>query len=62
VGPNAADPSYTDQGRDLILDWLASALPAPYEEGGDPCDDDACEADVEGASFNDAWKTFATWE
>ena len=60
--PNEAEPSYTDQGRDLILERLASALRAAYEEGGDPCGEDRCSADVEDASFNDAWKMFATWE
>jgi hypothetical protein len=60
--PNEAEPSYSDSGRDVILERLTAALRSAYEEDGDPCDDGACEADVEGAAFNDAWKTFATWD
>jgi hypothetical protein len=60
--PNEAEPSYSDNGRDLILERLGTALRAAYEEEGDPCGEDACAADVEGASFNDAWKIFASWD
>jgi hypothetical protein len=61
--PNEAEPSYTDQGRDVVLAQLARALRAAYEEPDAPvCADDACEGDVDGASFNDSWKTFRTWE
>jgi hypothetical protein len=61
--PNEADPSYTDEGRDVVLSQLATALRAAYEDSGEgACGGDLCEADVEGASFNDAWKTFASWD
>jgi hypothetical protein len=60
--PNEAEPNYTDEGRDVVLSELAGAL-RTYESPDAPvCADGACDADVEGASFNDAWKTFATWE
>jgi hypothetical protein len=60
--PNAAEPSYTEEGRDVVLAELARALLAAYEEPDAVCADDACEGDVEGATFNEAWKTFATWD
>ena len=60
--PNAAESGYSDDGRDVVLEGLAAALRAAYEDDGDPCADDACAADVDGAAFNDAWKTFATWD
>jgi hypothetical protein len=68
--PNAAEPSYTDAGRDTVLARLASAIRAAYEEERDeemgacgrPGQDDLCAADVEGAFLNDAWKTFASWD
>ena len=60
--PNAAEPGYSDQGRDVVLAGLTAALRAAYEEDGDPCADDACAAEVEGASFNDAWTSFASWD
>jgi hypothetical protein len=60
--PNAAEPSYSDQGRDVVLAGLAAALRAAYEEDGDPCADDACAAEVEGAWFNEAWTSFASWD
>jgi hypothetical protein len=68
--PNAAEPAYTESGRDIILTRLASAIRAAYEDEPDEemgaCEtageDDLCAADVEGASFNDAWKIFASWD
>jgi hypothetical protein len=68
--PNPAEPSYSDSGRDMILKRLASAIRAAYEDEpdeevsacGPPGEDDLCAADVEGASLNDAWKTFASWD
>lgn len=61
--PNAAEPSYTEEGRDVVLAELARALVSAYEKPDAPvCVDDACEGDVEGATFNEAWKTFATWD
>jgi hypothetical protein len=61
--PNEAEPTYTDEGRDAILAQLASALRAAYEEPDAPvCADGACDGDVEGASFNDAWTSFASWD
>ena len=63
--PNAAEPGYTEQGRDLVLARLSEALRAAYEDGGEGAcgkDDEACDADVEGASFNDAWTSFASWD
>jgi hypothetical protein len=52
-----------------ILERLASALHHSYEEGGSsqegacgpPGDHVWCDEDVSGATFNDAWKAFATW-
>jgi hypothetical protein len=60
--PNEADPAYTDEGRDVVLAELAAALRAAYEEPDAVCADDACEGDVEGASFNDGWKSFTSWD
>lgn len=63
--PNEAEPSYTEEGRDLVLSRLASALRAAYEdsaEGACGNEGEACAADVHGASFNDAWKTFRSWD
>jgi hypothetical protein len=52
-----------------ILERAASSLHFSYEQGGSsqagacgpPGEHTWCDADVEGASFNDAWKLFATW-
>jgi hypothetical protein len=52
-----------------ILERAASSLHFSYDQGGSsqagacgpPGDHSWCDADVEGASFNDAWKLFATW-
>ena len=67
--PNAAEPSYSAKGRNMILARLAAAIRAAYEEQdeeigacGRPGKDDLCAADVEDAFLNDAWKTFATWD
>jgi hypothetical protein len=68
--PNAAEPTYTKSGRNMILARLAAAIRAAYEEEPDeeigacgrPGEEDLCAADVDGASLNDAWKTFASWD
>jgi hypothetical protein len=60
--PNEAEPSYSNSGRDLILERLATALRVAYEKSEDPCGDEPCSADVDGASFNDAWKAFSSWD
>jgi hypothetical protein len=68
--PNAKEPSYSRKGRNMVLTRLASAIRAAYEEEpdeeigacGTPGEDDLCAADVEGASLNDAWKIFASWD
>jgi hypothetical protein len=68
--PNAAEPSYSAKGRNMILARLAAAIRAAYEEEqdeeigacGTPGEDDLCAADVEDAFLNDAWKTFASWD
>jgi hypothetical protein len=68
--PNAKEPGYSRKGRDMVLTRLASAIRAAYEEEpdeqigacGTPGEDDLCAADVEGASLNDAWKAFASWD
>jgi hypothetical protein len=68
--PNAAEPSYSEEGRDMILARLATAIRAAYEDEPDSqigaCgpsgEDDLCAGDVEGAFLNDAWKTFASWD
>ena len=50
-----------------ILDQLAASIQASDELGADPgigaCGPDAawCAADIDGASFNPAWRIFGTW-
>jgi hypothetical protein len=52
-----------------LLERVASSLHFSYEQGGSsqagacgpPGDHTWCDAEVEGASFNDAWKAFTTW-
>jgi hypothetical protein len=68
--PNAAEPSYTEEGRDMIAGRLGSGIRAAYEDEADadvgPCgppdESTSCRANVHGAAFNDAWKTFASWD
>lgn len=66
--PNAADPHYTESGRDMVLTALATALRATGRtKDGEPgpcetLDRASCGAEVEGAAFNDAWKIFASWD
>jgi hypothetical protein len=67
--PNAADPHYSEAGRDAVLERLAAALHAlAGTKGSDvgPCGPPDrnvwCSGDVEGASLNDAWKIFASWD
>jgi hypothetical protein len=65
--PNPAEPSYTEDGRNLVLQRLASAV-ADSVGNGDAAracgaDDDAsCSGDVEGAFANNVWKAFASWD
>jgi hypothetical protein len=65
--PNPAEPSYTADGRDMVLQRLASAV---ADSVGDEvaasracgADGDAsCSGDVEGAFANDVWKAFTSW-
>jgi hypothetical protein len=59
---------FADQTRG-ILQRLASALHHSYQQGGSaqegacgpPGEHVWCDGDVDGAAFNDAWKTFAEW-
>lgn len=68
--PNAAEPSYSEDGRDMVLTRLATAIRAAYEEEtdsqvgacGPPGENVRCRGDVEGAFLNDAWKIFASWD
>jgi hypothetical protein len=68
--PNPAEPSYTKEGRDTVLERLAQAIHDAYENGrgadGNACgssdENTWCTGVVEGASFNDAWKLFASWD
>jgi hypothetical protein len=68
--PNAAEPRYSEDGRNMILARLASAIRAAYEEESDsqigacgPAGENvSCTGDVEGAFLNDAWKIFASWD
>jgi hypothetical protein len=68
--PNAAEPSYTEERRDMIAGRLGSAIRAAYEDEpdadvgacGPPDENTSCKGDVEGAAFNDAWKIFASWD
>jgi hypothetical protein len=68
--PNVAEPRYSEDGRDIILTRLAAAIREAYEEEADsqvgacgpPGEDALCTGDVEGASLNDAWKIFASWD
>lgn len=68
--PNPAGPGYTDENRELIGERLASAIHEAYERGGNsqtgacgpPGEHVWCEGEVEGASLNDAWKIFASWD
>jgi hypothetical protein len=68
--PNPAEPSYTEQGRDTVVTRLAHAIHDAYENGvgtdgsacGPPDENMWCTGDVEGASLNDAWKMFSSWD
>jgi hypothetical protein len=66
--PNPAEPTYSEAGRDTVLNRLASAIQgalAPDGEPSDACDEDGqdwCAGDVEGASLDERWKAFATWD
>jgi hypothetical protein len=62
---------YTDEGRDMIRERLASAIHEASEEGtnsqmgacGPPGAHVWCGVvDVEGAFLNDAWNMFASWD
>jgi hypothetical protein len=63
------DPTLFAQETAAILDRLADSLHEAYEQGGGtpegacgpPGDRTWCSADVPGATFNDRWLTFATW-
>jgi hypothetical protein len=66
--PNPADPGYSEDGRDMILTRLASALHAMAGQRnsqagpcGRPGENLWCNGEVEGAFLNDAWKIFASW-
>lgn len=65
--PNPAEPRYSEDGRNMILTRLASAIRAASEEGtnsvcGPPDENASCTGEVEGASLNDAWKIFTSWD
>jgi hypothetical protein len=66
--PNPAEPRYSEKGRDFVLGRLARAIHAAYREGAvsetSVCGSsgEQCTGDVEGASLNDAWKIFASWD
>src|SRR6266498_187193 len=66
--PNPAEPSYTEDGRDLVLQRLASAVADSLGDGDAAsracgADGDAsCLGDVEGAVANDVWKAFTSWD
>ena len=68
--PNAAEPSYTKERRDMIAGRLGSAIRAAYHDEpgeeigacGSPDENDECTGEVEGAFLNDAWKNFASWD
>jgi hypothetical protein len=62
--PNPAEPSYSDAGRDTVLNRLAAAI---RDSAGDPAaacrpdGEDWCAGVVEGAALDERWKAFATW-
>jgi hypothetical protein len=67
--PNPAEPSYSDAGRDTVLNRLATALHDAAPPGSQPIracgsegGQDWCAGVVEGAALDDAWKMFATWD
>jgi hypothetical protein len=67
--PNPADPHYSENGRDIVLTRLASALHAMAGQKNSqmgPCGPSGknvwCNGEVEGAFLNDAWKIFASWD
>jgi hypothetical protein len=64
--PNPAEPHYSDAGRDTVLNRLATAIDdALPEDPSAACDaegQDWCAGELEGASLDDTWKAFATWD
>jgi hypothetical protein len=66
--PNTAEPSYSDEGRDQLLERLARALrdtmgpkSDPAQACGDSGENTWCSGDVPGASFDEAWAIFTSW-
>jgi hypothetical protein len=64
--PNSAEPSYTEAGRDAVLERLTiavrdSATGAARDACGSDGQNEWCNGDVDGASANDVWKAFSAW-
>ena len=64
--PNAAEPSYTDEGRDAVLERLAAAVHdsasgSPLDACGSGGQNEWCNGDVDGASMNEVWMAFSAW-
>jgi hypothetical protein len=66
--PNPAEPTYTEAGRDMVLQRLASAVAdsvGDEDAASRACGADgagSCSGDVEDAFANDVWKAFTSWD
>lgn len=66
--PNPLEPSYSDAGRDTVVNRLATAIQSALAPDGEPSaacgaeGQDWCAGDVEGASFDETWKSFSSWD
>jgi hypothetical protein len=63
--PNPAEPSYSDAGRDTVLNRLAAAIRDSASDSAAACEAegrDWCDGAVAGAALDERWKAFATWD
>jgi hypothetical protein len=64
--PNPLEPSYSDAGRDTVLNRLAAAIRDALDgEPIDACqegDEDWCAGELDDAELDETWKKFASWE
>jgi hypothetical protein len=65
--PNPLEPTYSDAGRDTVLNRLAAAIRDALN--GEPLDacqsedgEDWCAGELDGAEFDETWKRFSSWD